>query len=113
MMMPVDIAPALRRKSPIPTKSTPNLVPKSLFEPETAPIAANRTPVPFLPSLDDKAYIVVRNFVRIFPSWKYYTADIEQFPVFLHNLRVSNVLMLFMVVSSCVSNDRRQKISFF
>ncbi|SPT19251.1 unnamed protein product [Triticum aestivum] len=87
MIMPVDIAQALRRKTPIPAKSTPNPVAKSLFAPERAPIAANRTPVPFLPSLEDKAYIVFRNFVRIFPSWKDYTADTKQFPVFLRNLR--------------------------
>ena len=31
MMMPVDIAPALRRKTPIPAKSTPNPVAKSLL----------------------------------------------------------------------------------
>ena len=72
MIMPVDIAPAVRRKTPIPAKSAPNPVAKSLFEPEKAPIAANRTPVPFLPSLEDEAYVVVRNFVRIFPSWKDY-----------------------------------------
>ena len=113
MMMPVDIAPALRRKTPIPAKSTPNPVAKSLFELERAPIAANRTPVSFLPSLEDEAYIVVRNFVRILPSWKDYTADTEQFPVFLRNLRVSNVLMLFMVITAYVSTDRRHKISFF
>ena len=113
MMMPVDIAPALRRKTPIPAKSTPNPVAKSLFEPERAPIAANRTPVPFLPSLEDKAYIVVSNFVCILPSWKDYTIDPEQFPVFLHNLRVSNVLMLFMVIAAYVSANRRHKISFF
>ena len=113
MIMPVDIAPALRRKIPIPAKSTPNPVAKSLFEPERAPIATNRTPVPFLPSLEDKSYIVVRNFVRIFPSWKDYTADTEQFPVFLRNLGVSNVLMLFMVIAAYVSADRRHKISFF
>ena len=63
MMMPVDIAPALRCKTPIPAKSTPNPVAKSLFKPERAPIAANRTLVPFLPSLEDEDYIVVRNFV--------------------------------------------------
>ena len=57
-------------QTPIPAKSTPNPVAKSLFEPKRAPIAANRTPVPFLPSLEDKAYIVVRNFVRIFPHGK-------------------------------------------
>ena len=51
MIMPVVIAPALRCKTPIPAKSTPNPVVKSLFKPERAPIAANRTPVPFLPSL--------------------------------------------------------------
>ena len=113
MIMLVDIAPAVRRKTPIPAKSTPNPVAKSLFEPERAPIAANRTPVPFLPSLEDEAYVVVRNFVRIFPSWKDYTADTEQFPVFLRNLRVSNVLMLFMVITAYVSADRRHKISFF
>ena len=113
MIMPVDIAPAVRCKTPIPAKSTPNPVAKSLFEPERAPIAANRTPVPFLPSLEDEAYVVVRNFVRIFPSWKDYTADTEQFPVFLRNLRVSNVLMLFMVITAYVSADRRHKISFF
>ena len=84
-----------------------------LFEPERAPIAANRTPIPFLPSLEDKAYIVVKNFVRIFPSWKDYTANTEQFPVFLRNLCVSNVLMLFMVITAYVSADRRHKISFF
>ena len=79
MIMPVDIAPAVRRKTPIPAKSTPNPVAKSLFEQETTPIAVNRTPVPFLPSLEDEAYIVVRNFVHIFPSWKDYTIDTEQF----------------------------------
>ena len=51
--------------------------------------------------------------MRIFPSWKDYTADTEQFPVFLRNLRVSNVLMLFMVITAYVSADRRHKISFF
>ena len=113
MMMPVDIAPALRRKTPILAKSTPNPVAKSLFEPERAPIVANRNPIPFLASLEDKAYIVVRNFVRIFPSWKDYTADTEQFPVFLCNLCISNVLMLFMVITAYVSAGRRHKISFF
>ena len=113
MIMPVDITPALRCKNPIPAKSTPNPVAKSLFEPERAPIAENRTPVPFLPILQDEAYIVVRNFVRIFPSWKDYTVDIVQFPVFLRNLRVSDVLMLFMVITAYVSADRRHKISFF
>ena len=62
MIMPVDIAPAVRRKTPILAKSTPNAVAKSLFKPERAPIAANRTPIPFLPSLEYEAYIVVRNF---------------------------------------------------
>ena len=100
-MMPVDIAPALRPKNPIPAKSTQNPVAKSLFKAERAPIAANRTHVPFLPSLEDEAYIVVKNFVRVFPSWKDYTVDTEQFPVFLRNLRVSNVLMLFMVITVC------------
>ena len=83
MIMPVDIAPAVRCKNPIPAKSTPNPVAKSLFEPKRAPIATNRTHVPFLPSLEDEAYVVVRNFVRIFPSWKDYTANTEEFPVFL------------------------------
>ena len=78
-MMPVDIAPALRCITPIPAKSTPNPVAKSLFEPERAPIAANRTPVPFLPSLEDEAYAVVRNFARIFPSWKDYTQTQNNF----------------------------------
>jgi len=112
MTIPVDIAPALRRKTPIPAKSTPTPVAKSLFELERAPIAANRTPVPLLPSLEDEAFIVVRNFVRIFPSWKDYTTDKQQFPIFLRNLCVSNVLMLFMVISAYVSADRTQKISF-
>ena len=100
-------------QNPIPAKSTPNLVAKSLFEPERAPIAANRTSVPCLPSLEDEAYIVVRNFMRIFPSWKDYTEDTKQFPVFLRNLRISNVLMLFMVIAAYVSTDRRHKILFF
>ena len=113
MMMPVDIAPALQHKTHIPAKSTLNPVAKSLFEPDRAPIAANRTHVPVLPSLQDEAYIVVRNFVRIFPSWKDYTVDTEQFPVFLRNLRVSNILILFMVITAYVSADRRHKISFF
>ena len=113
MIMPVDIEPALRRKTPIPAKSTPNPVAKSLFEPERALIAANRTLVPFLPSLEDEAYIVVRNFVRIFPSWKDYTTDTEQFPVFIRNLRVSNILMLFTVMTTYVSADTRHKISYF
>ena len=111
--MPVDIAPAVRRKTPIPAKSTPNPVAKSLFKREKAPIVANRTHVPLLPSLQDEAYIVAGNFVHIFPSWKDYTTDTEQFPVFLRFLRVSNVLMLFMVIGAYVSVDRRQKISFF
>ena len=113
MIMPVDIAPAVRRKTPIPAKSTPNPVAKSLFEPERAPIAANRTLVPFLPSLEDESDIIVRYFVRISPSWKDYSAVTEQFTVFLRNLRVSNVLMLFMVITAYVSADRRHNISFF
>jgi hypothetical protein len=112
MTMPVDRAPALRRKTPIPAKSTPTLVAKSLFKLERAPIAANRTPIPLLPSLEDEAFIIVRNFVCIFPSWKDYSADKQQFEIFLRNLRVSNVLMLFMVISAYVSADRTQKISF-
>ena len=112
-MMPVDIAPALRRKTPIPAKSAPNPVAKSLFERVRAPIAANRTHVPLLPILQDEAYIVARNFARIFPSWKDYTTDKEQYPIFLRNLRVSNVLMLFMVITAYVSTDRRHKTSFF
>ena len=39
MMMPVNIAPALRCKTPIQAKSTPNPIAKSLFEPKRAPIA--------------------------------------------------------------------------
>ena len=100
-------------QNPHSNKEYTNPVAKSLFEPERAPIAANRTPVPFLPSSEDEAYVVVRNFVCIFPSWKDYTADTEQFPVFLRNLRVSNVLMLFMVITAYVSAHRRHKISFF
>ena len=111
MIMPVDVAPAVRRKTPIPAKSTPNPIAKSLFEPERTPIVANRTPVPFLPNLEDEAYIVVWNFVRIFPLWKDYTPDTVQFPVFLRNLRVNNVLMLFMVITAYVSADRRHKIN--
>ena len=98
---------------PIPAKSTPNPVAKSFFKRERATIVAHRTLVPLLPSLQDEAYIVVRNFVRIFPSWKDYTTDKEQFPIFLRNLCVSNVLMLFMVIIAYVSADRRHKISFF
>ena len=100
-------------KTHIPAKSTPNPVAKSVFEPERALIAANRTPVPLLPSLEDKSYIIVRNFVRIFPSWKDYTTDKEQFPIILCNLSLSDVLMLFMVVTAYVSASRRHKISFF
>ena len=37
MITPVDIAPALRGKTHIPAKSTPNPVAKSLFELERAP----------------------------------------------------------------------------
>ena len=88
MMMPVNIAPALRRKTPIPAKSTPNPIAKSLFEQERSPIAANRTPIPLLSSIEDDAYIVVRNFMSISTSWKDYTTNKEQFPIFLHNLRV-------------------------
>ena len=113
MMMLVDITPALQRKTPIPAKSTQNPVAKTLFERDRAPIAANTTPVPFIPSLEDQAYIIVRNFVCIMPSWKDYTIDTEQFPTFLRNLRVSNVLILFMVITAYVSAVRRHKISFF
>ena len=66
MIMPVDITPVVRRKTPIPAKSTPNPVVKSLFKQERAPIVANRTPVPFLPSLEEEAYVVVRNFCASF-----------------------------------------------
>jgi hypothetical protein len=111
--MAVDIAPTLRRKTPIPTKSTPTPVAKSLFKLERVPIVANRTPIPLLPSLEGKAFIVFRNFVRIFQSWKYYSTDKQQFEIFLRNLRVNNVLMLFMVISAYVSVDRAQNISFF
>ena len=113
MMMPVNIAPALRCKTPILAKSTPNPVAKSLFGRERAPIAENRTHVPLLPSLQDEAYIVVRNFLCISLSWKGYTTGKEEFPIFLHNLRVSNILMLFMVITAYVFADRRHKISFF
>jgi hypothetical protein len=113
MTMLVDRAPALRRKTPIPAKSTPTPVAKSLFKLERAPSAANRTPIPLIPSLEDEAFIIVRNFVRIFPSWKYYSTDKQQFEIFLRNLRVSNVLMLFMVISTYIFANRAQKISFF
>ena len=71
--------PVLSRRTPTPPVSTPIPV-------EEAQPASH--------SLASIAFDVVKSYVRIFPSWKYYTEDEGkcQLQVFVQELCVSNVI---------------------
>ena len=71
--------PVLSRRTPTPPVSTP--IPVEEAQP------ASR-------SLASIAFDVVKSYVRIFPSWKYYTEDEGkcQLQVFVQELCVSNVI---------------------
>lgn len=76
---PVPKGPVLSRRTPTPPVSTP--IPVEEAQP------ASR-------SLASIAFDVVKSYVRIFPSWKYYTEDEGkcQLQVFVQELCVSNVI---------------------
>ena len=72
-------APVLPRRTPTPPVSTP--IPVEEAQPDSR-------------SLASIAFDVVKSYVRIFPSWKYYTEDEGkcQLQVFFQELCVSNVI---------------------
>src|SRR3989337_2172618 len=79
MAPPVPKAPVLPRRTPTPPVSTP--IPMDEAQPA-------------IHSLASIAFDVIKSYVRIFPSWKYYTEDEgkSQLQVFVHELCVSNVI---------------------
>jgi hypothetical protein len=92
MPISVAIAPAVPQKNPNPAKSTPNPQAKDLFQLQSAPIPIDWNPISVIPSLKDNAFNVVRNHVRIFPSWEDYSEDKHHFHIFLSHLRVSAII---------------------
>jgi hypothetical protein len=79
MAAPVLKAPVLPRRTPTPPVSTPIPVDEAQ---------------PAIRSFASIAFDVVKSYVRIFPSWKYYTEDEgkSQLQVFVQELCVSNVI---------------------
>ena len=79
MAAPVPKAPVLPRRTPTPPVSTP--IPMEEAQPA-------------IRSLASIAFDVVKSYVRIFPSWKYYTEDEGkcQLQVFVQELCVSNLI---------------------
>nr|BDI54605.1 hypothetical protein [Triticum aestivum] len=95
---------AVPQKNPTPAKSTASPPTEDLSELQRRPIPADWNPIPFIPSLKDNAFNVVRDYVHIFPSWEDYCEDKNHFHIFLSNLRArvnldshdeQNLLVLF------------------
>ena len=86
------IAPAVPQKNPTPAKSTASPPAEDLSQLQRRPIPADWNPIPFIPSLKDNAFNVVRDYVHIFPSWEDYCEDKHHFHIFLSNLRVSAII---------------------
>ena len=86
------IAPAVPQKNPTPAKSTASPPAEDLSQLQKRPIPADWNPIPFIPSLKDNAFDVVRYYVHIFPSWEDYSEDKHHFHIFLSHLRVSAII---------------------
>ena len=85
------IAPAVPQKNPTPGKSTSSPPAEDLSQLQRRPIPADWNPIPFIPSLKDSAFNVVRDYMHIFPSWEDYSEDKHHFHIFLSNLHVSAI----------------------
>ena len=98
--VPVDTTPSPPQSSQTRAVSKAALVPKGPVLSWRTPTPPVSTPIPVeeaqLPShsLASIAFDVVKSYVRIFPSWKYYTDDEGkcQLQVFFQELCVSNVI---------------------
>ena len=98
--VPVDTAPSRPHSSQTRAVSKAAPVPKALVLPQQTPTPQVSTPIPVeearpaIHSLASMAFDVVKSYVRIFPSWKYYTEDEGkcQLQVFVQELCVSNVI---------------------
>ena len=88
----ITISPAVPQKNPTPAKSTASPPAEDLSQLQRWPIPADWNPIPFIPSLKDNAFNVVRDYVHIFPSWEDYSEDKHHFHIFLYNLRVSAII---------------------
>ena len=92
MPISVAIAPAVPQKNPTPAKSTASPPAEDLSQLQGRTILVDWNPIPFIPSLEDNAFNVVRDYVHIFPSWEDYSEDKHHFHIFLSNLRVSAII---------------------
>ena len=100
-LVPVDIAPSPPQSSQTRIVSKAAPVPKGPVLPRQTPTPPVSTPTlveeaqPASHSLASIAFDVVKSYVRIFPSWKYYTEDEGkcQLQVFIQALCVSNVIL--------------------
>ena len=63
MPISIAIAPAVPQKNPTPAKSTASPPAEDLSQLQRRPIPADWNPVPFIPSLKDNAFNVVRDYV--------------------------------------------------
>ena len=98
--VPVDREPAPPQSSQTIAVSKAAPVPKAPGLPVRTPTPPGSTPIPadkalpVIRSLVSIAYDVVKSYVRIFPSWKYYTKGEgkSQLQVYLQELCVSNVI---------------------
>ena len=96
----VDTAPSPPQSSQTRVVSKTTLVPKAPVLPRRTPTPPVSTPIPVeeaqpaIHSLASIPFDVVKSYVRIFPSWKYYTEDEGkcQLQVFVQELCVSNVI---------------------
>src|SRR5512140_2569685 len=86
------IAPAVPQKNPTPSKSTVSPPAEDLSQLQRRPIPGDWNPIPFIPSLKDNTFNVVREYMHIFPSWEDYCEDKHHFHIFLSNLRVSAII---------------------
>ena len=98
------IAPAVPQKNHTPAKSIASPPAKDLSQLQRRPIPADWNPIPFIPSLKDNAFNVVRDYVHIFPSWEDYSEDKHHFHIFLSNLRVSAIIHGYYFPVFCWSN---------
>lgn len=98
--VPVDTAPSPPQSSQTRVVSKVAPVPKGPVLPRRTPTPQVSTPIhveeaqPTSRSLASVAFDVVKSYVCIFPSWKYYTKDEGkcQLQVFVQELCVSNVI---------------------
>ena len=107
------IAPAVPQKNRTPAKSTTSPPAEDLSQLQRRPIRADWNPIPFIPSLKDNAFNVVRDYVHIFPSWEDYCEDKHHFHIFLSNLRVSAIIHGYYFPVFCWSNTSMIYITLF